>query len=178
MNAWLQFSKAVGDFLGTSVDPKNLTLMQTSLRGIIVFVFTLALVRLSARRLLARRTVFDSIFLVILGAMLARAVNGSADFFTTLGAGVILVLFHRLLAVLSFYSHWFGDLIKGTEQLVVRDGQPIHSTLRNNQISPHDLMEDLRLELHSDDLARVKTARFERSGDISFVPRENAKEQD
>ncbi|MDQ2868364.1 MAG: DUF421 domain-containing protein [Verrucomicrobiota bacterium] len=177
MHAWLQFSKTAGDYyLGTGVDPKDLTLLQTSLRGIIIFVFTLALVRFSARRLLARRTVFDSIFLVVLGAMLARAINGSADFFTTLGAGVILVVFHRLLAVLSFYSHGFGDLIKGPEQVVVRDGQPIHSTLRNNQISQHDLMEDLRLALHTDDLAKVQTARFERSGDISFVPRENAKD--
>jgi len=45
----------------------------------------------------------------------------------------------------------------------------VHRKLRNNHITRHDLEEDLRLALHAEDLARIRSARLERSGDISFV---------
>jgi uncharacterized membrane protein YcaP (DUF421 family) len=160
---------SAGIFLGLGADPKDLTFVQISIRGIIVFMFTLLMIRLSARRSLAKRTVFDSIFLVILASVLARAINGSADLLPTLGGGFVLVALHRLLASLAFYSHAFGNMIKGPEQLLIRDGQMVDRTLRWNHISRHDLEEDLRLALHTDDLGTVRVARLERSGAISFI---------
>ena len=85
--------------IGLSVEPKDLTFVQISLRGIIVFLATLIMIRLGHKRLLTRRTPFDAILLVILAAVLSRAINGSAAFFATLGGGVVLVLLHRLFAI-------------------------------------------------------------------------------
>jgi uncharacterized membrane protein YcaP (DUF421 family) len=169
MNSWQQFWTPVRVFLGLGVEPQTLTFMQISLRGIIVFIFTLVMVRISARRSLARRTVFDSIFLVILASVLARAINGSSDLLPTIGGGFAMVAFHRLLAWIAFYSHGFGNLIKGAEEILIRDGELVHRELRNHHITRHDLEEDLRLALHAEDLARVRKARLERSGDISFI---------
>ena len=70
---------------------------------------------------------------------------------------------------LHFYSHGFGNLIKGTEEILIRDGELVHRGLRSNHITRHDLEEDLRLDLHSDDLKRIRSARLERSGGISFI---------
>jgi uncharacterized membrane protein YcaP (DUF421 family) len=169
MNSWQQFWTPVRVFLGLGAEPQTLTFMQISLRGIIVFIFTLVMVRISARRSLARRTVFDSIFLVILASVLARAINGSSDLLPTIGGGFAMVAFHRLLAWIAFYSHRFGNLIKGPEEILIRDGELVHRGLRNNHITRHDLEEDLRLSLHAEDLARIQKARLERSGDISFI---------
>jgi uncharacterized membrane protein YcaP (DUF421 family) len=164
-----EFYHSADLFLGLGADPKSLTFLQISVRGIIVFIFTLVMIRFSARRSLARRTVFDSIFLVILASVLARAINGPADLFPTLGGGFVLVGLHRLLAMTAFYSHAFGNLIKGPEQVLIHDGQMINRTLRWNHISRHDLEEDFRLAMHTDDLRRIRMARLERSGAISFV---------
>jgi uncharacterized membrane protein YcaP (DUF421 family) len=169
MNSWQQIWTSVRIFLGLGAEPYTLTFTQVSIRGVIVFVFTLIMVRLSARRSLARRTVFDSIFLVILASVLARAINGSSDLLPTIGGGFIMVIFHRLLAWIAFYSHWFGNLIKGPEEMLIRDGQLMHPALRNNHITKHDLEEDLRLTLHTEDLQRIQTAWMERSGGISFI---------
>jgi uncharacterized membrane protein YcaP (DUF421 family) len=169
MNSWQQFWTPVRVFLGLGAEPQTLTFMQISLRGIIVFIFTLVMVRISARRSLARRTVFDSIFLVILASVLARAINGSSDLLPTIGGGFAMVAFHRLLAWIAFYSHGFGNLIKGADEILIRDGELVHRELRNHHITRHDLEEDLRLALHAEDLARVRKARLERSGDISFI---------
>src|SRR5213083_1191 len=94
--------------LGLSVEPKNLTFVQISLRGIIVFVAALAMVRLGHKRSLSHKTPFDAVLLVILASVLSRAINGSAAFFATLGGGLVLVLLHRLLALIAFHWHWFG----------------------------------------------------------------------
>jgi uncharacterized membrane protein YcaP (DUF421 family) len=169
MNSWQQLWTPVRVFLGLGAEPQTLTFMQISLRGIIVFIFTLVMVRVSARRSLARRTVFDTVFLVILASVLARAINGSSDLLPTIGGGFAMVAFHRLLAWIAFYSHGFGNLIKGADEILIRDGELVHRKLRNHHITRHDLEEDLRLALHAEDLARVRKARLERSGDISFI---------
>ena len=88
MNLWQEYWSPVRVFLGLGAEPQTLTFVQISLRGIIVFIFTLVMVRISARRSLARRTVFDSVFLVILASVLARAINGSADLLPTVAAGL------------------------------------------------------------------------------------------
>jgi uncharacterized membrane protein YcaP (DUF421 family) len=166
MNAfWNSFQT----LLGLGVEPKDLTFTQISLRGIIVFLVTLAAMRIGHKRSLSRKTPFDAVLLVILAAVLSRAINGSAAFFATLGGGVVLVLLHRLFACLAFYSHGFGILVKGKPDVIVRDGKPDFQVMRRNHVSVHDLDEDMRLSAHTDDLSGIRLARVERSGDISFI---------
>jgi uncharacterized membrane protein YcaP (DUF421 family) len=155
--------------LGLSVEAKDLTFVQISLRGIIVFLATVAMVRLGHKRSLSHKTPFDAVLLVILASVLSRAINGSAAFFATIGGGVVLVLLHRFFAYLAFYSHAFGILVKGRPDTIVRDGQYDFETMRRNHISTHDLEEDMRLNGHIDDLSKVRLARVERNGDISFI---------
>ena len=166
MNAfWNSFET----LLGLGVEPRNLTFVQISLRGIIVFLVTLVAVRLGHKRSLSRKTPFDAVLLVILAAVLSRAINGSAAFFATLGGGMVLVVLHRLFAFLTFYSHRFGMLVKGRPDVIVRDGQCDVSMMWRNHVSTHDLDEDMRLSAHTDDLSSIRVAHVERSGDISFI---------
>jgi len=155
--------------LGLSVEPKNLTFVQISLRGIIVFVAALAMVRLGHKRSLSHKTPFDAVLLVILASVLSRAINGSSAFFATIGGSAVLVLLHRLFAHMAYYSHAFGILVKGRPDIIVRDGQCDFRMMLRNHISTHDLEEDMRLDAHIDDLSKVRVARVERSGDISFI---------
>jgi len=166
MNAlWNSFET----LLGLGVEPKDLTFIQISLRGTIVFLVTLVAMRLGHKRSLSRKTPFDAVLLVILAAVLSRAVNGSAAFFATLGGGVVLVVLHRLFAHLACYSHGFGILVKGKPDTIVRHGECDFEMMRRNHVSTHDLEEDMRLDAHTDDLSKIRLARAERSGDISFI---------
>ena len=81
----------------------------------------------------------------------------------------MLVLLHRLFAHLAYDSHGFGILVKGKPDIIVRDGECDFRMMRRNHISTHDLEEDMRLDAHLDDLSKVRLARIERSGDISFI---------
>jgi len=163
------FSQSIGALLGLGVEPKELTFLQVSLRGVIVFIVTLVMVRLSSKRSLAEKTAFDAALIVIIASVLARAINGSAPFFPTLGIGFILVLLHRLLGLAAYYSHGFGILIKGKPAVLVQNGRLQRKNMRLNHISEHDLEEDMRLDAATEDLSKIKIARIERSGDISFI---------
>jgi len=127
------------------------------------------MVRFGHKRSLSHKTPFDAVLLVILASVLSRAINGSAAFFATIGGGVVLVLLHRVFAHLAYYSHGFGILVKGQPNVIVRDGECDFRMMRRNHISTHDLEEDMRLDGHLDDLSKVRVARIERSGDISFI---------
>src|SRR2546429_9147909 len=162
MNAFWNF---VGPLLGLGARPEELTFVQISLRGVVVFIATLVMVRLGHKRSLSRKTAFDAVLLVILASVLSRAINGSAAFFATLGGGLVLVLLHRLLAFIAFHSHWFGCPIKGKAEVIVENGEMILPTMRRNHISKHDLEEDLRLSARPEDPSSVRVGRVERTGD-------------
>ena len=166
------FYNFVGPLLGLGVEPKQLTFLQISLRGIIVFITTLAMIRLGHKRSLARKTPFDAVLIVILASVLSRAINGSAAFFATLGGSVVIVLVHRVFALIAYHSHLFGILIKGQPEVIVENGALILKTMGRNHISKHDLEEDLRLDAELESTEGVKIARVERSGDISFIKKQ------
>ncbi|HEY2103749.1 MAG TPA: YetF domain-containing protein [Chthoniobacterales bacterium] len=155
--------------LGIGIEPKNLTFLQISIRGIIVLLAALAMLRLGHKRSLARKTPFDAVLVVILASVLARTINGSAPFLATLGASFVLVMLHRLLAAAAYYSHSIGFLLKGSPEIIVEDGRMLRKTMRRNHVSEHDLDEDLRLDAQTDSIDQVRVARIERSGDISFI---------
>lgn len=171
MNAIYDFCAPI---LGLGVEPKDLTFLQISTRGVIVFLATLIMIRFGHKRSLARKTGFDAVLMVILASVLSRAINGSAAFFATLGGGVVLVIVHRLFAFLAYYSHSFGILIKGAPELIIDDGQLILRTMRSNHISKHDVEEDMRLAAKTEDLKDIKKGYVERSGDISFIQRDSS----
>jgi uncharacterized membrane protein YcaP (DUF421 family) len=159
--------------LGLGLKPEELTFAQIALRGVIVFIAALTMVRLGDKRFLSKKTAFDAILGFILASMLARAVNGSAAFWQTLAGGFVLIALHRLIAKLARHWHAFGILVKGQSDLVIKDGALIHEGMKQNDISDHDLAEDLRLNGQIDRVEDVKLAYVERNGDISVVPKES-----
>jgi uncharacterized membrane protein YcaP (DUF421 family) len=166
------FSQLLQPLLGIGIEPKELSFLQISIRGVIVFVATLIMVRLSSKRSLAEKTAFDAVLVVIIGSMLARVINGSGPFFPTLGGGFVLVLLHRCFGLVAYYSHGFGMLIKGKPAVLVQNGRLQRKNMLWNHISEHDLEEDMRLEARTEDLSKIRMARVERSGDISFIKAE------
>jgi len=52
-------SQLLETLLGIGVEPKQLTFLQVSVRGVIVFIAALIMVRLSSKRSLAEKTAFE-----------------------------------------------------------------------------------------------------------------------
>jgi uncharacterized membrane protein YcaP (DUF421 family) len=157
---------------GLDGHPTELSLIQICLRGLIIFIMGLVIIRAGDRRSLSQKTAFDALFIVLLGSMLSRAINGSGPFWLTIGSALALMLIHRLSAFIAHRNHSFGKLVKGREVTLVRDGKIDHKALRHSLISTRDLEEDMRLAAKTQDLSTIELAQLERSGDISFLKKE------
>ena len=159
----------MNEILGLGVQPKDLGILQVALRGIIVFVVALVTVRLADRRFMAKMSAFDVILGFVLASMLARAINGSAPFVPTLICGLVLVVLHRIIAKLAFYSDWFGGLVKGNAHVLVENGRRNLKAMRSQNITEKDLLEELRYNGNTSTVDAVQTATLERNGQVSVV---------
>lgn len=160
----------MNELLGLHLQPKDLTILQVCLRGLIVFLVSLVMLRLADRRFLGKMAAFDVLLGFVLASMLARAINGSAPFVPTLIGGFVLVFIHRILSTLAFHFDWFGKLVKGDAETLVENGQRRPQALRKTKISEKDLLEELRLNGQVSGVEAVRTATMERNGQISVVP--------
>jgi len=89
--------------LGLGRDVGDVGAFQMALRTIIVYVCSLAVIRVGSKRFLSQASAFDVIVGIMLGSVMSRAINGSAPFLPTLLAGAVLVGMHWLLAALAFH---------------------------------------------------------------------------
>ncbi len=156
--------------LGLGQDVGEVSAVQMALRAILIYGFTLALVRLGSKRFLSEATAFDVIVAIMLGSVMSRAINGSAPFVPTVLAGVVLLGLHWLFAVLAFHTSWFGSLVKGDPVLLIKDGTIQRQGMRRGSVSSQDLAQALRLQTNQTDPAAIQLAYLERNGQISFVP--------
>jgi uncharacterized membrane protein YcaP (DUF421 family) len=75
---------------------------------------------------------------------------------------------HFVFSGIALRWHGFGQLIKGSPRLLVRDGGVDEQNLRKAHMTEHDLDEDLRSKSVSR-LDEVAEARLERSGQLSVI---------
>jgi len=154
---------------------KELNTLQMADRSFVMFFITLILIRVAGMRAFGQKSAFDSIIVIMLGAILSRAVTGASAFLPTIIAGAVLAIIHRLLAVLSVYSDTIGYLIKGEKTILFINGKVVAKNLLFCSISQKDLLEEVRLKLNESTLENVKEIFMERNGQISVVKKENNK---
>ena len=115
---------------------------------------------------------FDVILGITFGSMLSRAINGSAPFLVTIGAGFVLVGMNRLFAFIAGRSQRFNKLISGNSLLLVNNGEINWHNMHKGHVIQTDLQGAIRTNAHLSELSEVKVARLERSGQISVIPTE------
>ncbi len=151
------------------LDADNLSLWQMMLRALVVYVVAVALVRVGEKRFLGKNTAFDVILAIMFGSVVSRAITSASDFFPTLAAGAVLVGLHWLVAVLTFRSDRLGKAFKGSERVLIRDGELQWDEMRSSNITERDLLGALRSTAQLEDPSKVRVAYLERSGDISAI---------
>ncbi|MBP0599852.1 DUF421 domain-containing protein [Herbaspirillum sp. LeCh32-8] len=154
------------DLLGKS---DELDASSMVVRALLVFLATLLFLRTAGRRSFGQGSAFDLCLMVLLGAILSRAVVGASAMLPTLCAGATIVLLHRLLAMLLIRWPGLDDLLSGRERILIRDGKEQPREMHAGLISRHDLKTALRKTGNGADLDQVVLAVLERNGEISVV---------
>lgn len=162
------------DLWGKSDDLSTLSMLA---RAIIVFFATLFFLRLAGRRSFGQGSAFDLCLMVLLGAILSRAVVGASAMAPTLGAGATIVILHRLLAMILIRWPALDNLVSGRERQLVREGKLNEREMRSGLISRTDIQIALRKKGNGIDLDEVYCALLERNGEISIQTRSEKKEK-
>jgi uncharacterized membrane protein YcaP (DUF421 family) len=143
---------------------------QMIVRAAIIFVFGVAILRIAGRRAFGQQSTVDIMLSIVIGSSLSRALTGGAPFVPTLAATAALVAMYWVATRLTVRSECARWLLKGKSIPLVRHGKPDPVAMRKLAVAETDLEEAMR-HVGIDDLRRVDTAMFERSGKISIAGR-------
>src|SRR4051812_27774525 len=92
---------------------EHLNALQMGVRAALMFFIALLLIRLGGMRIFGKKSAFDTIIVIMLGAVLARGIVGASDYWATVVASTIMVGINRLLAWLSEKYAVVNNTIKG-----------------------------------------------------------------
>ncbi len=142
---------------------RDLDALQMSLRALVIFFVALVLVRIGGMRAFGRRSSFDSVILVGLGAVITRAIYGASPAIPIVAASAVLVVVHRLVAMLTARVPRLERVVKGRAVLLYHDGEVDARAMQRAGISHNDVDEAAR----ADNIDDVREVRLETSGDLT-----------
>ncbi len=141
------------------------------LRGLIVYVFLLILLRVTGKRQVGQLAPFDLVLLLVLSNAVQNAMNaGDNSLVGGLISAVTLVAINYLISVATFRSKKLEAIVEGRPQVLIHNGRLFEDVLRSAQLTQHELHAALR-QGGCSCVDEVQTAVLENNGSISVIRR-------
>lgn len=147
----------------------DLNMLQMVVRAFLMFFIALVLIRLGGMRIFGKKSAFDTIIVIMLGAVLARGIVGASDYWATVVASTVMIAINRLLAQLSTIHRGINNTVKGEPMVLYESGEICWPNMKKASLTRSDLMQSLRLETKTESLECVERAYLETNGRISFI---------
>lgn len=151
---------------------KDLNSLQMSCRGIVIFIIALILIRLSGRRSFGIKTPFDNIILILLGAILSRAVAGASPFVPTVVVSTVIVLIHRGVGHLIVRYPALSRIIGGEKILLYENDHFIQENMDKALVCREDILQGVRKSALTDKMEKIDKVYIERNGEISAIKKQ------
>jgi len=166
------FMENISDVLfGTG---KDLNMLQMSCRALVIFLISLIMIRISGRRSFGVRTPLDNIIVILLGALLSRAIVGASPFWSVVSASFVIVLIHRILGWLIVKSKRISNFIEGEKIPLYGNNSFIRENMDKALVCEEDIMQGVRKSALTDDMEKIETVYMERNGEISSIKKDDA----
>jgi uncharacterized membrane protein YcaP (DUF421 family) len=146
---------------------KDLTVLQMSCRAIIIFIVSLLLIRISGRRSFGVRTPLDNIIVILLGALLSRAIVGASGFFPVIISSFVIVIIHRICAWSIVHHPIAAKIFEGKKILLFENGHFLKKNMDKALVCTEDVMQGIRKSALTEDLHKIDRVFMERNGEIS-----------
>lgn len=141
------------------------------LRGIIIYIFLIVILRATGKRQIGQMSPFDLVLLLVLSNGVQNSMNGGDNSVT---GGIILsitlVTANWLTGKITFASKKAERLIEGVPQVLVHDSKVYEQALADAQFTRHELMSAIRSEGYTD-LNEIRAVILENDGSISVIPK-------
>ena len=147
----------------------DLTVLQMSIRGIIIFMVALILIRVSGRRSFGLHMSLDNIVAITLGAVMSRAIVGASEMVPVIVSCTLIVLAHRIIGWMTVKNKAFANLIEGKKMKLFENGSFIHKNMDKALVCEEDIMQGVRRNVLTNNLDLVQEIYIERNGEISAL---------
>jgi len=147
----------------------DLNCLQMSCRAAACFFIALILIRFTGMRVFGIKSAFDTCIIIMLGAVMGRAVVGASPFIPTICASTVIILIHKIIAELSVKNQAISHLVKGKPLSLYKDGILNDRNMRKCAVSYGDVMEEIRIKLNQNGLQNIEEIFMERTGKISVI---------
>lgn len=143
-------------------------------RAVIVYVFLLALLRISGKRQVGQLAPFDLVLLLVLSNAVQNSMNAGDN---SLIGGIILattlIALNYLVGLATYRSKTLEAFIEGRPQIVIHNGKLFDDVMARAKLTHHELNAALR-QAGCAGPEEVHIAALENNGSISVVPARHA----
>ncbi len=136
-------------------------------RGAIVYLFLLVLLRLSGKRQVGQLAPFDLVLLLVLSNAVQNSMNGGDN--SVIGgllSASTLVALNWVIGYVTFRSKRFEQFVEGKPQIIIHDGHVYRDVMNRERLTQHELEAALRAAGCAA-ITDVHFAIFENNGQIS-----------
>jgi uncharacterized membrane protein YcaP (DUF421 family) len=150
------------------------SLVESFLRGALVYFGVLALFRLVLKRQVGSLGFGDVMLLVLVSECVSQALNDKKSSIPNgLAAVVALLACNFATDYASYKWEWVRRLLESEPVELIRDGRPNRRNMTNEHVTDEELLSQLRLQ-GVDDISRVRLAMIESEGAVSVIRCEDA----
>ena len=140
-------------------------------RGVVVYGFLLALLRLTGKRQVGQLAPFDLVLLLVLSNAVQNSMNaGDNSLVGGLISATTLVGLNYLVGLATYRSKRLEAIVEGRPQVLIHDGKLFEEVMAGAKLTHHELQAALR-QAGCTCVEEVRSAILENNGAISVVMR-------
>lgn len=140
----------------------------TAVRGVLVYVVMLVVMRVLGKRTIGNFTAFDLLVALMLGELVDEIIYGDVSIAQGLTAILVVAGAKYATSWLTYLNHSINNLLEGTPTEIVKNGELVRRGLRQELMNELEVMSMLRQQ-GIGDVAEVKTAMLEVDGKVSVL---------
>ncbi len=147
------------------------------LRGVIVYIFLIILLRVTGKRQIGQLAPFDLVLLLVLSNSVQNAMNGGDN--SVIGgmiSATTLILLNAFVGRLTYKNKRLERIIEGRAEILIHNGKLYEDIMQKEKITHHELMSALRAE-GCNTIDEVHCAILENTGQITVHPNKPGPDQ-
>lgn len=145
-------------------------------RGIVVYLFLIALLRITGKRQVGQLAPFDLVLLLVLSNAVQNSMNGGDN---SLIGGIIsavtLVSINYCVGLATFHSKRLEAIVEGRPEILIHNGKIYEDVVARAKLTHHELLAAMRQQ-GCDRFDEIHSAILENNGSISIVRRKDGGE--
>ena len=145
--------------------------MESVIRGVVVYLFLLLVLRIAGKRTLAETSNFELVVLLIISETTQQAMIDS-DHSMTNAALVIITLLGTSIALALIKERYpaVERVLGGSAVVLIENGHLQWDRLKATRIGPDEILKAARMNHGLERLEQIKYAILEAGGGISIIP--------